>query len=134
MSEEIIKVLDYICAQLGVAVDWSAENVMPQAMDILGRYRVFQIVSDIFLLVVFIGLIFIVGCLLKKSINDVCLKKDGIWYDGYMMTGFSFALYIVAVSVRIVVIPLVVITISNTLEWIIIPEIKYLQMLKGLMA
>lgn len=134
MSEEIIKVLDYICAQLGVAVDWSAENVMPQAMDILGRYRVFQIVSDIFLLVVFIGLIFIVGYLLKKSINDVCLKKDGIWYDRYMMTGFSFTLYIVAVSVRIVVIPLVVITISNTLEWIIIPEIKYLQMLKGLMA
>lgn len=30
MSEEIIKVLDYICEQLGIAIDWTAENVWPQ--------------------------------------------------------------------------------------------------------
>ena len=35
MSEEIIKVLDYLGEQLGIVIDWSSENVWPQVMDIL---------------------------------------------------------------------------------------------------
>lgn len=45
MSEEIIKVLDYLGAQIGIAIDWSSENVWPQIMDILGRYRLFELAT-----------------------------------------------------------------------------------------
>ena len=49
MSEEIIKVLDYLGAQIGIAIDWSSENVWPQVTDILGRYRLFELATTGFL-------------------------------------------------------------------------------------
>lgn len=45
MSQEIINVLNYLGEQLGIAIDWTSENIWPQVMDILGRYRLFEIIS-----------------------------------------------------------------------------------------
>ena len=44
MSQEIINMLNYLGEQLGIAIDWSSENIWPQVMDILGRYRLLEIV------------------------------------------------------------------------------------------
>ena len=34
MSNEIIKILDAVCDKFGMAIDWTAENVMPQVEQI----------------------------------------------------------------------------------------------------
>ena len=44
MNQEIINVLNYLGEQLGIAIDWTSENVWSQVMDILGRYRLLEIV------------------------------------------------------------------------------------------
>ena len=133
MSEEIIKVLNYLGEQLGIAIDWSAENVVPQVMDILGRYRILQIVNNVSLMIVFIGLLFVICCLMKKSIRDVAAKKDGIWYDRYMLSGFSMALYIVGGCALFFLIPATVMAFTDILQWIIVPEIRYFALLKSYM-
>ena len=69
MSQEIIKVLDYLSAQIGIAIDWSSENVWPQVMDILGRYRLFELATTSFWIVVEIAMLILRSLLLR-----VCLR------------------------------------------------------------
>lgn len=46
MSEEIIKVLDALCAKLGVAIDWTSENVVPYLMELAEKYIVYEIATS----------------------------------------------------------------------------------------
>ena len=73
MSEEIIKVLDYLGEQLGIAIDWTSENVWPQVMDILGRYRLFELVSTGFWLIMEVIMVFSAFLILKRMAKD-CMK------------------------------------------------------------
>ena len=67
MSEEIINVLNYLGEQIGIAIDWTSQNVMPQVMDILGRYRLFEIAKISFELIT--GFVFIIiGIILIRKI------------------------------------------------------------------
>ena len=46
-SEEIINVLDYICKKLGIAIDWTSENVIPYTQDLCARYIQYEIFTSI---------------------------------------------------------------------------------------
>lgn len=138
MSEEIIKVLDYICAQLGIAVDWSAENVMPQVMDVLGRYRVYKIAISVFLILFFAIILIMAVATLKKCLKDVYTNTAGIWcekrYSGdYQATGLAET----TVFIGAIVVPVAMMVIGSNinclLKWLVVPEIQYLAMLQGYM-
>lgn len=139
MSEEIIKVLDYICAQLGIAVDWSAENVMPQVMDILGRYRIYEIANTVFSVVCLLSILLVWYLLAKKCIKDIKNNTAGIWLEvsSYHGNSPSYLTIILGVA-SLFVVPFMIVgiyaNVSDILQWAIVPEIKYLEMLKGLMA
>ena len=142
MSQEIINVLNYLGEQLGIAIDWSAENVWPQVMDILGRYRLLEIIFTcmwIFAETVFVvvSLIAIVKCL-KASARIRKTKEDNFWwYRGYSSTWMSGAGAITTIlsavfgGSSLFMLPM---DVGKLLKWIIVPEIQYLEMLKGLMA
>ena len=142
MSQEIINVLNYLGEQLGIAIDWSAENVWPQVMDILGRYRLLEIISTcmwIFAETVFVvvSLIAIVKCI-KASARIRKTKEDNFWwYRGYSSTWMSGAGAIITIlsavfgGSSLFMLPM---DVGKLLKWIIVPEIQYLEMLKGLMA
>ena len=142
MSEEIIKVLDYLGEQLGIAIDWTSENIWPQVMDILGRYRLLEIIFTcmwIFAETVFVvvSLIAIVKCL-KASARIRKTKEDNFWwYRGYSSTWMSGAGAIITIlsavfgGSSLFMLPM---DVGKLLKWIIVPEIQYLEMLKGLMA
>ena len=142
MSQEIINVLNYLGEQLGIAIDWSAENVWPQVMDILGRYRLLEIISTcmwIFAETIFvvISLIAIVKCI-KANARIRKNKEDNFWwYKGYNSTWMSGAGTIITIlsavfgGSSLFMLPM---DVGKLLKWIIVPEIQYLEMLKGLMA
>lgn len=44
MSKEIIEIFDYIGEKLGVAIDWTQENIIPYLTDLLERYVTFNII------------------------------------------------------------------------------------------
>ena len=69
MSQEIINVLNYLGEQLGIAIDWSSENVWPQVMDILGRYRLFELATTSIWLVIELAML-IFAALAFKSMFD----------------------------------------------------------------
>lgn len=48
MSEEIIKVLDDLCAKFGMAIDWTAENVQPYLLELFDRFVKYEVATSMF--------------------------------------------------------------------------------------
>ncbi len=67
MSNEIIKILDDLSKRIGVAVDWSGENVMPYLEELMKRFIQWEIVTSTVWVVIGIVL-FICGLYCTKSI------------------------------------------------------------------
>lgn len=142
MSQEIINVLNYLGEQLGIAIDWSAENVWPQVMDILGRYRLMEIISIGAWMLVEVGFAIFAITVVVKMAKALSLyhkdKERNFWFFSYYgspcLTGFGMTLVIVAGLVGLISIISFPIDVENLLKWVIVPEIKYLEMLKGLMT
>ena len=142
MNQEIINMLNYLGEQLGIAIDWTSENVWPQVMDILGRYRMFELVSTGFWLIMKVIMIFGAFLTFKSMAKDYMKIKadqeDNFWwqihYDDNELTGFGLALFIISLLLSVICIISIPININEMFKWFIVPEIKYLEMLKGLMA
>lgn len=142
MNQEIINVLNYLGEKLGIAIDWTSENVWPQVMDILGRYRLLEIVFSCLWIVVqaaFIvyALVVLVKCF-KASVKMRVTKQDNFWwYRGYStnwMSNAGVVLVITAGIFGLTSLCMLPIEVGDLFKWIIVPEIKYLEMLKGLIA
>lgn len=142
MNQEIINVLNYLGEKLGIAIDWTSENVWPQVMDILGRYRLFELVNTGFWLIVKI-VIAICAFLLFKGMAKDYMKieadhKDNFWwyrdYGSSVLSIFGVVLLIISFILSVTSVISIPINISEMFKWLIVPEIKYLEMLKGLIA
>ena len=47
VSDQIIAIINDLCQKFGVAIDWTAENVMPYIEDLCSRYIQFEIQTSI---------------------------------------------------------------------------------------
>ena len=141
MSKEIIEVLDYLGAQIGIAIDWSSENVWPQVTDILGRYRLFELSITSFWIAVEIAMLIFAFIAFKSMFkNYTTFKENGEtnfwWFKSYgspCLTSFGVA--VMAVGMLCVAYGLIGLPrdIIEIFRWLIIPEVQYLEMLKGFM-
>ena len=140
MSQEIINVLEYIGGKLGIAFDWTSENIWPQVLDILGRYRILQIViSGIWVAVALIVLVVFI-CLwikiFKAFLTCANNKKDNLWWTHYGnhidCTGFSFTAIILTAIALFLIIPTLIIEPGEILKWVFIPEIQFLELFKSI--
>lgn len=142
MSQEVINVLEYIGGKLGVALDWTSENIWPQVLDILGRYRILQIViSCIWFAIALIALVIFI-CLWIKIFKAylACIKdkQDNLWwnwlsnYGNADSTSFVFAAAILTAIAFFLIIPTLIIEPGEILKWVFIPEIQFLELFKSI--
>ena len=145
MSEEIIKVFDYIGDKLGIAIDYTQENIQPYLEDLWHRFITYEIV--VHSIWVLIGLAGIVICSYlivryfkagKKLANDIV---DPLYY---MVDKYSYYpheeyvtyrdsgmfLLIAAASIVVILTPIMIFQISDLIELLIIPEKFILQLIK----
>ena len=142
MSQEIINMLNYLGEQLGIAIDWSSENIWPQVMDILGRYRLMEIVYSCLWIVIqsaFIvyALVVFVKCFNARDKIRTTKQDNFWWYSGYTsnwLSGAGAVLVITAIISGVTSLCMLPMEVGDLLKWLIIPEVKYLEMLKGLIA
>ena len=141
MSTEIINVLNYIGEKLGIAIDWTAENVLPQVLDILGRYRIFQIVGNSIYMLIIIALAICFTCIGNIMIKNYksCLNNHSknLWfyYSDYWneakwnIPSCIFMTFLVLYLLfTLIGIPTLI---YDTLKWVFVPEVQYLELLKG---
>ncbi len=139
MSQEIIKVLEYLGEKLGIAIDWTTENVLPYAEQLFKRYASYKIVSasmDIFTGIVFAVIIII---LTRKMFNGYhkanASKTDNLWWEydfGPTLLGAFIIAAIIVSTIATLVFTLC--GMSNLIEWIIIPEIPFAKEIASLLG
>lgn len=120
--QDVITVLDAVCDKLGVAIDWSAENVVPQLEAFVARYSTYLIAVHIFYLA--LALLVLAGGVTAMVLTWRSYQKEGWAYDNYGDTSVP-AQFVVAFSVIAVVIAAVcagVIT-STLIQLATVPEI-----------
>ena len=140
MSEEIIKVLDYLGEKFGVAIDWTQENVLPYLQDLLSRFAAYRIAISVFWIIAAIAgffLSFYFGKKIVASFKTVREKKvDTLLFETW---GDSMNPTVLG---AFAVIGLVVLAVSSVciffgfteelIKWIFIPELPMIEYLKGL--
>lgn len=133
ISEEIIKVLEYLGEQMGVAIDWTSTNVWPQVEAFLYKYTTFNIINSIIHIIislaVFIGCIFLWKHMKKSWDNDGWMKDS--WSTVSIPGIFAILGSIVAFITSIA---LFFIQINHLIKWICIPELMILKEISYLMA
>ena len=57
VSEQIIEVIDALCAKVGIAIDWTGENVLPYIETLYGKLINYEVGTSIVYIVIFLALI-----------------------------------------------------------------------------
>ena len=95
MSNEIIKVLDELCARFGIAIDWTSENIMPKLEILTQKLVNYEYCTSIMWLIFGIVLI-IVG--IGLVIGDVRFDWEGM---GIVLGGLIIICGVVVVMFQI---------------------------------
>ena len=70
MSDEIIKILDDLSERFGVVIDWSAENVLPYAQELVQKFINYEIWTSALWLVVGAAILVVAIIMTKKWWGD----------------------------------------------------------------
>lgn len=78
VSEQIIQVLDNLCAKMGIVIDWTSENVIPYVTALCEKLVVYEIAMSVAQII--ISLLVIIGILItiKKLYPTI---KTGVQKD-----------------------------------------------------
>lgn len=131
MSDEIIKVFDTLGEKLGVAIDWSQENIYPYIQDLCQRTAQCKITNNIIVLIVWTiifvfsicGIIFII----KKFPKNVGM--DAIEETFLGLSLFGFIIFSVLIILSLV---MSIQNINNICMCVYIPEKALLDMLHSI--
>lgn len=139
MDKELCNAIDKIAEKIGIAIDWSSKNVMPYIQDIMQRYRTMNIVNNIIVTTVcaIIITICVIGAvkITKGITNGSQNMVSSIWFDADYDAVSIFsktASIIIAISFLISVIVFCGAT-GELMGWLYVPEVKFLEVLKGFM-
>lgn len=135
MSEQIIEVLEYLGGKLGIAIDWTTENIIPYVELLFKRYVSLKITTSSIGVVIGVALCIaaiVLGIkLFKGFVKTNANKKDTFLWEHYS-TGSCLSeggMFIVIVIIACSVFGIVVLgcSIPNLLEWIFIPEVPFVK-------
>ena len=85
--QDVITVLDAVCDKLGVAIDWSAENVAPKLEAFVARYSTYLIAVHIFYLA--LAVLVLAGGVTAMVLTWRSYQKRGWAYDNYGSTSMA---------------------------------------------
>ena len=126
MENKFIEAVEYLFEKLGIAIDWSQENLMPYFTELVERLTVRGIILSI--LDIVISAILVVGSILflVKIAKDSKGEEDTFLWDAYYesLTGFGITFAIIVAISLVVSIPLLCSGTVGLIDWITIPEVK----------
>ena len=145
MDNKIIETLDYLGEKIGIAIDWTAENVYPQVLDFMARYKIYEIVANCIQIIYAIGCIFMTYLCIKKyaipaRTKAIAEKQSNFWFeytrwncseDTCELQIGAGILIVFLIVISIISVFLFIFSISDIIKWIVIPVAQFDDMLKG---
>ena len=97
VSEQVIKVLNELSKKLGISIDWTQQNILPQIKDFMHRYALYETYDSILWLVIGVILITLAIILFLLAYKH----KD--WDDGVITAfiGIGITFLIVGILISI---------------------------------
>lgn len=143
MNNKIIEVLDYLGEKIGLAIDWTTENVYPQVIEFMGRYRTYEIVTDIIWILIAFGCCFGMYLYVKKIVIPAKIRcnetrEDNFWFENWPgsiscnIGGAILTIFLGCIAFAAVI--TMFIFIENLVKWIVIPEMQFYKVIKSLVS
>lgn len=124
VSDQIIAVINDLCAKLGFAIDWSAENILPKVEELCAKYISYEIWTSVAWIALWCGITLlmwiIAGTLLHKE-----RKQDEVdrWdFDSRAMPFVTVVMIVVAALASFITVCVVGTQIFDIIEAIVFPE------------
>lgn len=130
MGDEVIKVLNHLGDQFGVAIDWSSANVMPYLNDLMTRMikygiyiNIYHIIYAIFITALFIIVTIVLYKIAYKMILNSEENKEYVNPAKILSTAFAISL-VTTVIVALIEVGNIKDCIADIIELNTVPE-KY---------
>lgn len=65
ISDEIIKILDYLCSKIGITIDWTSDNVLPYIEQLFEKFIKWEIGTSIGWIAICVVSTIIISIILK---------------------------------------------------------------------
>ena len=131
MSKEVIEIFDYIGEKLGVAIDWTQENIIPYLTDLLERYVTFNIVMHAIGLFLGIAGVVCAIVMLTHIYFRANREKSIFWelgcYQEKMLSPGGVGTVIISGFIGLLSLVALIYNPVELLEWIFIPEFKLIE-------
>lgn len=132
MTNQFIENLNAVCDKLGIAIDWTSDNLMPQIQDLLTRYARYLLADTITGLVTGVLLIVVSVFLVKYSVRTTRnVDVDDTWEnnnDG-MAIGIAVTAFIVAALVAVIGLCFFLFNLGSVVKVIMVPDVYAAQKL-----
>lgn len=141
MENKIIEVLDYLGEKIGLAIDWTAENVYPQVIEFMGRYRTYEIVIDIIWILIALGCCFGMYLYIKKIVIPAKIRcketrEENLWFEYWTGSAscnvFGAVLTILLGCITFAAVITMFLFIEDLAKWIVIPEMQFYELIRSL--
>lgn len=119
VSSQIIDVLDDLCAKFGLVIDWTEENIIPKAEELMGKYISWEIAISWMYIV-------IAAVLVIAAIVMIIIKVKGDWISGGILCAVAALMLIVAIAVTVK-------QVQDILTCIYFPELQVFNYITGLL-
>lgn len=130
-SNEVITILNDLCAKFGIAIDWTAENVMPYIQDLGNRFVSYTLTMTIISLSIKFAILFIGLYMVYRAIKWFVRLDDNTNDDA------PFALVCVGIGVTGLALLLLLLTGWSNIKTIVacnyIPETIIIDYIKTLL-
>ena len=101
-NNQLVELLKELANQMGIAVDWTSNNIRPYIIDIMGRLARYEIFTSVIWILFFVIVIFVAVKLLKMSYKRYKDEED--YWDEEMFGGTAIVLGFVILLASIFII------------------------------
>lgn len=102
MTDENIKLLDELAKRFGIVIDWTSENVMPYLEDLFNRFITYNIVVDVFCIILLFAVIWFDVWFVKKSYKMYEEDGDNIFFENFRFGKDATTLWIATLVIVII--------------------------------
>lgn len=137
MSDEIIKVLDDLAKRFGVAIDWTAENVLPLVKQAMSNLVTYKIVSNALMIALGVVSLIVAGVLIKQLLkpkaNNRLYKPSCLFKGEHELTTSGGITACITGASAVFGVMCFCASIDELLRWAIMPEIQIITYIKDLL-